>query len=106
LNLSHNQMSKLPDELADLLSLTHLNISHNSFIVMPPVVFKMQKLRQLDASHNAIIEIDTDEMVTSDSLELVDLRHNPLGRSTHRKLKNAITPYRIEISEYDEDEDW
>lgn len=55
LNLSHNQMAKLPDELADLNALARLNISHNSFIVLPPVVFKMPKLRELDASHNAII---------------------------------------------------
>ena len=48
-------MSKLPDELADLMNLTKLNISHNSFIVLPPVVFKMPKLKELDASHNAII---------------------------------------------------
>ncbi|XP_067641106.1 leucine-rich repeat-containing protein 20 [Eurosta solidaginis] len=106
LNLSHNQMTKLPDELADLNVLARLNISHNSFIVLPPVVFKMPKLRELDASHNAIIEIDTDEMITSDNLELVDLKHNPLGRTCHRKLKNASTPFRIEISEYSEDDDW
>lgn len=55
LNLSHNQLAKLPDELADLTALTRLNISHNSFIVLPPVVFKMQKLRELNASNNAII---------------------------------------------------
>uniref|UniRef100_W8B6F4 Leucine-rich repeat-containing protein 20 n=2 Tax=Ceratitis capitata TaxID=7213 RepID=W8B6F4_CERCA len=106
LNLSHNQMTKLPDELADLNALARLNISHNSFIVLPPVVFKMPKLRELDASNNAIIEIDTEEMITSDNLELVDLRYNPLGRICHRKLKNVNTPFRIEISQYNEDDDW
>ncbi|XP_023298610.1 leucine-rich repeat-containing protein 20 isoform X2 [Lucilia cuprina] len=107
LNLSHNQMTKLPDELADLMNLTKLNISHNSFIVLPPVVFKMPKLKELDASHNAIIEIDSDDVIASDSLELVDLRHNPLGRTCHRRLKNAQTPFRLEISELNEDdEDW
>ncbi|XP_061400865.1 leucine-rich repeat-containing protein 20 isoform X2 [Musca vetustissima] len=106
LNLSHNHLSKLPDELADLNNLAKLNISHNSFIVLPPVVFKIPKLRELDASHNAIIEIDTDEIITSDNLELVDLRHNPLGRTCHRQLKNIQTPFRLEISEFNEDEDW
>ncbi|XP_073831347.1 leucine-rich repeat-containing protein 20-like isoform X1 [Musca autumnalis] len=106
LNLSHNHLSKLPDELADLNNLAKLNISHNSFIVLPPVVFKIPKLRELDASHNAIIEIDTDEIITSDNLEVVDLRHNPLGRTCHRRLKNIQTPFRLEISELNEDEDW
>lgn len=105
LNLSHNQMSKLPDELADLGSLQRLDISHNSFIVLPGVVFKMPKLQQLRANNNAIIEIDTDHMITSDSLELVDLRSNPLTRLCHRKLKNAKVSFHIELSEW-ADEDW
>ena len=50
-------------------------------------------------------EIDTDEMVASDKLELVDLRHNPFTRSTHRKLSKAEAPYKIELSELVE-EDW
>lgn len=55
LNLSHNNMSKLPDELADLLLLQILNIAHNSFITLPPVVFKMKKLKELKACDNQII---------------------------------------------------
>lgn len=105
LNLSHNQMSKLPDELADLKSLQHLDISHNSFIVLPQVCFKMPKLKQLKANNNEIIEIDTDQMIVSDSIESVDLRNNPLTRVCHRKLKNAKVNFHIEISEF-KDEDW
>lgn len=45
-------------------------------------------------------------MITSDSLEVVDLRYNPLGRTCHKKLKNAKTSFRVEVSEYNEDEDW
>lgn len=55
LNISHNQMAKLPDELADLLSLERLDISHNSFLTLPTVVFKMKKLKQLNANDNKII---------------------------------------------------
>uniref|UniRef100_A0A023EKM7 Putative leucine-rich repeat lrr protein associated with apoptosis in muscle tissue n=1 Tax=Aedes albopictus TaxID=7160 RepID=A0A023EKM7_AEDAL len=99
LNLSHNQMAKLPDELADLHSLEVLDISHNSFITLPAVVFKMPKLRELRANNNAIIDIDRDEIITSDSLELVDLRHNPLTPMCHELLKNANVSFRIELSE-------
>lgn len=45
-------------------------------------------------------------MIASDNLELVDLRQNPLGRTCHRRLKNAQTPFRLEISELNDDEDW
>lgn len=55
LNLSNNQINKLPDELADLTQLLRLDISHNLFLSLPKVVFKMPKLRQLKANNNAII---------------------------------------------------
>lgn len=55
LNLSNNQLNKLPDELADLTQLLRLDISHNLFLSLPKVVFKMPKLRQLKANNNAII---------------------------------------------------
>lgn len=59
LNLSNNQMHKLPDELADLAQLLRLDISHNLFLNLPSVVFKMPALRHLKANNNAIIGKDT-----------------------------------------------
>jgi Leucine rich repeat len=125
LNLSNNQMAKLPDELADMSSLQILDISHNSFLSLPMVVFKMAKLRKLLANNNAIIgewcarcvvvdssnrffrfsDIDADEMVVSDSLELVDLRKNPLTPMCREMLKNANVTFHIELSERVR-EDW
>lgn len=99
-------MSKLPDELAELACLGRLDISHNSFITLPQVVFKMPKLKQLLANNNNIIEVDADEgMINSDSLELVDLRHNPLTPQCHGRLKNATVKFHIELSDR-EKEDW
>lgn len=116
-------MSKLPIELADIASLEVLDISFNSFIALPQVCFKIPKLKILRANNNAIIgksynfntqltftnntflEIDTEEMVASDKLELVDLRHNPFTRVTQRKLLKAEVPYKLELSEVVE-EDW
>lgn len=55
LNLSHNQMSKLPEELADLAELERLDISHNAYIALPHVVYKMPKLSHLCAQNNHIV---------------------------------------------------
>lgn len=55
LNLSHNQMSKLPEELADLAELERLDISHNAYIALPHVVYKMPKLSHLHAQNNHIV---------------------------------------------------
>ncbi|XP_063695483.1 leucine-rich repeat-containing protein 20 isoform X2 [Culicoides brevitarsis] len=107
LNLSHNHMSKLPDELCDLNLLQTLDISFNSFITLPPCVFKMKRLRELKASDNQIIEVDSDEMIVSDSLEVVDLRNNPLTPSFHTWIKNLKPQlsYNVLLSER-ELEDW
>ncbi|XP_016995123.1 leucine-rich repeat-containing protein 20 isoform X1 [Drosophila takahashii] len=105
LNLSHNKLSRLPEEFASLTALTKLNISNNSFIVLPQVVFKLESLASLDAQDNAILEIDTDEAIASDSLALVDLRNNPLSRNCRRKLQNFKTSFRLEISK-DVEDDW
>lgn len=55
LNISHNQMGKLPDELSDLRQLEKLDISHNSFVALPAVIFKINKMRHLKANDNHII---------------------------------------------------
>lgn len=55
LNLSNNQMSKLPDELSDLEKLERLDISHNSYIALPNVVFRIPQLKYLNAQHNHIL---------------------------------------------------
>jgi Leucine-rich repeat (LRR) protein len=55
LNISYNQMSKLPEELADLAELERLDISHNAYIALPHVVYKMPKLSHLCAQNNHII---------------------------------------------------
>ncbi|XP_034670763.1 leucine-rich repeat-containing protein 20-like isoform X1 [Drosophila subobscura] len=105
LNLSSNNLSRLPDELANMTGLAKLNISKNSFIVLPQVIFKLESLTHLDAQDNKIFEIDTDEAIVSKTLVLVDLRNNPLGRLCRRKLRDLETPFRLEISQDDED-DW
>lgn len=38
-------------------------------------------------------------MIASDSLELVDLRHNPLTRETHEMLRAARVNFHIKLSE-------
>lgn len=55
LNLSNNEIYKLPDEFAGLTLLVRLDISNNYLLNLPTVLFKLPKLRQLRAHHNAII---------------------------------------------------
>lgn len=99
-------MAKLPDELANLNFLESLDISNNSFLSLPPVVFKLRKLKKLIAHTNKIIEIDFDLLdPNNNSLELVDLRHNPLTGICYDILKEAKVTFKIEFSERQK-EDW
>lgn len=99
-------MAKLPDELCDLNRLETLDISNNSFLTLPPVVFKLKNMKKLIASNNKIIEIDFDLFDNnSNSLELVDLKNNPLTGICIDILKEVKVNFKIEFSERQK-EDW
>ncbi|XP_045505021.1 leucine-rich repeat-containing protein 40 isoform X2 [Colias croceus] len=104
LNLSNNQMAKLPDELCTLACLERLDISHNSFVALPHIALQCPSLHTLLAHHNQIIEVDVDRLARSRALEYVDLSDNPIPPRTHDELKQITHP-RISISERQK-EDW
>uniref|UniRef100_A0A023F1G8 Leucine-rich repeat-containing protein 20 n=2 Tax=Triatoma infestans TaxID=30076 RepID=A0A023F1G8_TRIIF len=106
LNLSNNQMSKLPDELADLAELERLDISHNAFINLPLVAYRMPKLTTLNATNNHIVEVDVERLKNSPSLADVDLRENPIPPATVAALNNLTTiRVRLTVKEPEEWED-
>lgn len=104
LNVSHNQMSKLPDELCDLAELHSLDISHNAFITLPRVAFKMPKLANLNANHNRIIEVEVERLREAPSLVEVDLTDNPVLPEVHEALKAVEAP-KVLLSDRQK-EDW
>ncbi|KAK0160083.1 hypothetical protein PV328_007526 [Microctonus aethiopoides] len=104
LNLSHNQISKLPDELAELQELLRLDISHNAFIALPSVVCRIPQLKRLQANNNSIIDIDAERIKRAPSLEFVDLRENTIPPRIY-DLLCCIDNITIELSPR-QVEDW
>lgn len=56
MDLSFNQLSSLPEEIADLQLLTSLNVSHNKLSSVPDSLSSMESLIELDVSYNQISE--------------------------------------------------
>jgi internalin A len=54
LNLSHNKITTLPEQLSDLSHLRVLNMAHNNLPITPSVTAKMPALEELDLSYNRI----------------------------------------------------
>lgn len=104
LNLSNNQMARLPDELCTLACLQRLDISHNTFVALPHIAFQCPSLHTLLAHHNQIIEVDVDRLARSRALEYVDLSDNPIPPRMHQELKQLSRPS-VSVSER-EKEDW
>ncbi|KAG7196648.1 hypothetical protein KM043_015988 [Ampulex compressa] len=102
LNLSHNQMSKLPEELAELQALERLDISHNTFIALPPVTCRIPQLKRLLANNNSIIDVDVERLKRAPVLEFIDLQANPLTPRMHdllgtlTRIKVELTPRQVE----------
>ncbi|XP_050312537.1 leucine-rich repeat-containing protein 40-like isoform X2 [Anthonomus grandis grandis] len=104
LNLSHNQMSKLPEECAELANLERLDISHNTFVSLPSCALRMPKLLSLKANDNHIIDVEVDQITEAPSLETMDLERNPLSPRIHDQLLR-ITKIAVALSPR-ETEDW
>lgn len=104
LNLSHNHISSLPDELGDLNDLQRLGISHNHFMSLPRVVFNVPNLTHLNAEKNFISDIEISRLRSAPALQEVNLQNNPLTRDTHQQLLEVAT-VTIHMSEPQEQED-
>lgn len=59
----------------------------------------------LSSPTSVTIDVENDEIITSESLELVDLRKNPLTPLCLDRLRNARVSFHIELPERVK-EDW
>ncbi|XP_053652595.1 leucine-rich repeat-containing protein 20 isoform X2 [Cherax quadricarinatus] len=102
LNVSHNKMSKLPEELVDCVELQRLDLSHNSYVNLPNVIFRLPKIKIIHANNNYIMDVEVEEVQRAKTLEDFDIRENPLTAKSHdglskvTNLRVTLTPREIE----------
>jgi len=106
LNLSHNRMSSLPEELTELTQLESVDISHNSFIAIPNCLFAARKISSINAKKNFIADVDIELMCSSPKLESVNLEENPLTRQSEQDLAKVtqikVTLTKRELEEWED----
>merc|ERR1712020_450557 len=103
LNLSHNRMSILPEEISKCTQLETVDISHNSFISLPNCLLNLPKIIKLDARKNFIADVDVELISTCDTLENLNMEENPLARDCQERLA-SLTSLRILMTARDMEE--
>lgn len=76
LDLSGNQISELPPQIAEPQYLSILNLSNNQLKQLPPQIGQLQGLRSLDLSGNQLSQLPS-EITRLQQLEYLDLSGNP-----------------------------
>lgn len=97
LDLSHNQLCSLPDELSSLTSLEYLDISYNQLSAVPDFIRQLPALTQLNAGHNLITTVTPDELTVCPSLQTADLSGNPLEKDV-KSLMESVVRIKIVVS--------
>jgi len=103
LNLSHNRISNLPEEISECSQLENVDISHNSFLSLPACLLSLPSIVSVNARKNFVADVEAELIEgASNTLEVIDLQDNPLSRDCQETLSNfntiriKITPREIE----------
>ncbi|XP_064457721.1 leucine-rich repeat-containing protein 20-like [Ornithodoros turicata] len=95
LNLAHNRLSSLPEELKELPELRKLDISYNDYMSMPWVIFRLSKLMFLDARRNYISDVEAPRLRSVQSLREVHLEENPLNEDVCKELESLSSNHLV-----------
>ena len=89
LDVSHNRLSVLPDDLSNLKQLVVFNLSSNLFESLPTVLSTMVSLKSVNLSGNKVSRVSSEELCSVSNLETLDLRNNPFDDDTKVQLSTV-----------------
>jgi Leucine-rich repeat (LRR) protein len=89
LDLSHNELTWLPDGIGGFTSLRRLNLRDNEIVFVHDALWRLVRLETLDLANNRI-DFLGEGIETLASLRRLDLRNNPLAFTpTLQKLRDS-----------------
>jgi len=98
LNLSHNRISSLPEEISECTQLETVDISHNSFLSVPPCLLSLPAIVSINARKNFVADVEVELIeAAANTLETIDLQDNPLTRECQEALEQFNT-IRIKVT--------
>jgi len=91
LNLSHNKLEgALPAEIQHLQNLRHLDLSNNNFTGVPAEIGQLKKLETLNLSDNALTGLPN-EMANLSNLQTLNLQGNKYSVSDLETIKKGLS---------------
>ncbi len=95
LNVSHNKITSLPEEIGDLTSLNVLNVRHNYIPYFPDSLSKLTLLKALDVSYNMLSNFPSTAdgrllLSTLSNLHFLVLNHNQIHGEVGAKIYKCL----------------
>jgi len=95
LNLDHNRLVKLPDELTYLVHLKKLIISRNMVYKLPEAIGKMTALTEIIAWGNDLYSLPESIVTLAKTLQILDLRQISFRKSEIEKIELQLPNTKI-----------
>ena len=88
--MSHNKLTSLPAEFSNLQRLADIDLSFNELGAVPGVLRSLKTLTSINLSCNNIEEVSKEDYDSLHSLEVLNLKDNPLREEVRILLQSIV----------------
>lgn len=99
LDLSNNQFSELPAEIVNLPNLEYLYLNDNNLLEVPAIFNKLEKIQILELRNNKISELSLPLVKQLQNIHELYVNHNPLTENTKKLLRISFLQEQVIFNE-------
>ncbi|XP_071495377.1 leucine-rich repeat-containing protein 20-like [Diadema antillarum] len=97
MNVSHNKIEKIPEEINLMTVLESFTASHNKLTALPESFYQLPTLTKLDLSHNDITDLDAAKLCKMPAIREINLEHNPIPGDVYSELQELSRDLGVEV---------